>query len=223
MAAAAERWSRDAGFERSGPQSLLFPRGVEALVEALRAAPDLRYVLTGSLAAQRYEPHAPARFAMVYADDVGAAIERLGLRRVETGANVLVAPDRNGVGFLRAQEVEGVHLATPSQIAVDLLTGPGRSPSEGAALLDWMEAHEPEWRDLLARTRSVLLDALAALAEHRDAVVVIGATAYLAHWRNRGRPYGDDQGQRPCHRPPSAGRATAGRRGDARGGLRAAG
>ncbi len=141
-----ERWSRDAGFERSGPQSLLFPRGVEALVEALRAAPDLRYVLTGSLAAQRYAPHAPARFAMVYADDVGAAIERLGLRRVETGANVLVAPDRNGVGFLRAREVEGVHLATPSQIAVDLLTGPGRSPSEGVALLDWMEAHEPEWR-----------------------------------------------------------------------------
>lgn len=141
-----ERWSRDAGFERSGPQSLLFPRGVEALVEALRAAPDLRYVLTGSLAAQRYAPHAPARFAMVYADDVGAAIARLGLRRVETGANVLVAADRNGVGFLRAQEVDGVHLATPSQIAVDLLTGPGRSPSEGVALLDWMEAHEPEWR-----------------------------------------------------------------------------
>lgn len=141
-----ERWSRDAGFERSGPQSLLFPRGVEALVEALRAAPDLTYVLTGSLAAQRYAPHASARFAMIYADDVGAAIERLGLRHVDSGANVLIAPNRNGVAFLRAREVERVHLAAPSQIAVDLLTGPGRSPSEGMVLLDWMEAHEPEWR-----------------------------------------------------------------------------
>lgn len=33
-----------------------------------------------------------------------------------------------------------------SQVAVDLLTGPGRNPGEGVALLDWMEAHESQWR-----------------------------------------------------------------------------
>jgi hypothetical protein len=141
-----ERWSQDAGFQRSSPQSLLFPRGVDALVDVLRSVPDLKYVLTGSLAARDYAPYAPSRFAMLYADDVNAAIERLGLRRVDTGANVLIAPDRVGVAFLRARDIERVRLAAPSQIAVDLLTGPGRSPSEGVALLDWMEAHEPEWR-----------------------------------------------------------------------------
>jgi hypothetical protein len=141
-----ERWSRDAGFQRSGPQSLLFPRGVEALVEVLRSARDLGYVLTGSLAARQYAPYAPPRFAMLYAADLTATIERLELRRVDAGANVLIAPDPDGVAFQRTREIEGLRLAAPSQIAVDLLTGPGRSPSEGSALLDWMAAHEPEWR-----------------------------------------------------------------------------
>ena len=36
--------------------------------------------------------------------------------------------------------------AAPSQVAVDLLTGPGRNPAEGQALLDWMENHECTWR-----------------------------------------------------------------------------
>lgn len=35
--------------------------------------------------------------------------------------------------------------------------------------------------DLLVRTRTVLLDALAALAAHRDSVVVVGAQAVYLH------------------------------------------
>jgi hypothetical protein len=42
--------------------------------------------------------------------------------------------------------MDGVMYAAPSQVAVDLLTGPGRSPAEGQALLDWMESNEPAWR-----------------------------------------------------------------------------
>jgi hypothetical protein len=142
-----ERWSRDYGFQRDRRVAgVLFPRGIEALVDRLRSVRDPRCVLTGSLAARRYAAHAPARFAMLYADDPSALIERLDLRHVDTGANVLIAVDQEGIAFARAQKMGGVHVAAPSQIAVDLLTGPGRSPSEGEALLDWMEAHEPEWR-----------------------------------------------------------------------------
>ncbi len=36
--------------------------------------------------------------------------------------------------------------AALSQVAVDLLTGPGRNPAEGQALLDWMETDERTWR-----------------------------------------------------------------------------
>ncbi len=142
-----ERWSQDYEFQRSDVvESLLFPRGIEALPAALRSAKDLRYVLSGSLAARHLAPHAPPRFAMLYVDDVGAARERLGLRPVDRGANVLVAANRDAISFLRARRVDGVTTAAPSQIAVDLLTGPGRSPSEGQALLDWMEANERTWR-----------------------------------------------------------------------------
>lgn len=142
-----ERWSRDFVFQRGeAVESLLFPRGLDALVDLLRSTKDLPYVLTGSLAARHFAPYAPARFAMLYADDIGGTIERLGLRRVDTGANALIAADRDNIGFVRARELDGVNIAAPSQIAVDLLTGPGRSPSEGEALSDWMEANEREWR-----------------------------------------------------------------------------
>jgi len=142
-----ERWSRDVSAQREDAVSpFLLPRGVEALVDGLRSQPELRYALTGTLAARRYAPFAPARFAMLYVDDVDSVVERLGLRRVDAGANVLVLVDLDEVAFTRARVVDGVRLAAPSQIAVDLLNGPGRSPSEGEALLDWMETHEREWR-----------------------------------------------------------------------------
>ena len=141
-----ERWSRDYQFQGGATESLLFPRDIEALVDTLRGAGDVDYVLTGSLAARDLAPYAPPRLAMLYATDVDQTTDRLGLRAVDTGANVLVARDREGVAFLRPRLQNRVRLAAPSQVAVDLLTGPGRSPSEGEALLAWMEAHEPAWR-----------------------------------------------------------------------------
>ena len=142
-----ERWGRDDGFMRSDVvRSFLLPQGVERVRAALASARELRYVLTGSLAAQSFAPYASPRLAMVYVDDVSEAAERLDLRPVERGANVLLAAQREDVAFLRARTLEGVVTAAPSQIAVDLLSGPGRSPTEGQAVLDWMESHEREWR-----------------------------------------------------------------------------
>lgn len=59
---------------------------------------------------------------------------------------MLLAAQRDYVSFLRTRRVDGVVTAAPNQVAVDLLTGPGRSPSEGQAGLDWMESHEREWQ-----------------------------------------------------------------------------
>lgn len=36
--------------------------------------------------------------------------------------------------------------AAPSQVVVDCLTGNGRMPAEGEALLEWMISHEAGWR-----------------------------------------------------------------------------
>ena len=142
-----ERWSQDYGFQRSEQvQAFLFPRGVETLPAALRTVDSSTYTLTGSLAAQSYEPWAPPRLAMLYTTDIAALADELRLRPVERGANVLLAANRNEPAFLRTNEIEGVTTAAPSQVAVDLLTGPGRSPGEGQALLDWMETDERRWR-----------------------------------------------------------------------------
>lgn len=142
-----ERWSHDYGFQQShAVESFLFPRGVEALPEALRAVTNARYALTGSLAAQSLAPYAPPRTGMIHVDDPDAMADRLGLRPVDKGANVLLAASNDDVAFVRTDTRDGVVTAAPSQIAIDLLTGPGRSPSEGMALLDWMEAHEQQWR-----------------------------------------------------------------------------
>jgi hypothetical protein len=86
-------------------------------------------VLTGSSAAY-FEEYAQARLAMLYTDEPDRLAERLDLRPVETGANVLVVRPRGEVVYERAQERDGVRVAAPSQIAVDLLSGPGREPAE---------------------------------------------------------------------------------------------
>lgn len=142
-----ERWSRDYGFQSSNPVGgYLEPRGSGALQDKLRQADGLDYALTGSLAAQHWAPFAPAKLAMLYVDDADVAVQQLQLREVDTGANVLLASATASVVFERTIDVGGLRYVAHSQAAVDLLTAPGRGPSEAQALLDWMEAHERKWR-----------------------------------------------------------------------------
>ncbi|MEV8513988.1 hypothetical protein [Dactylosporangium sp. NPDC051484] len=142
-----ERWSQDYGFQRSNlVGAYLYPRGLPALLDRLQESSQLPYVVTGSLAAHRLAPYAPARLAMIYVDVAEQAAEQLKLRPVDSGANVLLAAGGYPAVFARAVDDDGVRYAAPTQTAVDLLTGPGRSPAEAQALLDWMEKHEPEWR-----------------------------------------------------------------------------
>jgi hypothetical protein len=141
-----ERWSNDYGFARSNSvQTFLEPRGLSALTERL-AASDLEYAVTGSPAAERVAPYAPARLATVYVRDLAGAAETLDLRRTDTGANVALATGKYDVVYDRTETVDGLRMAALSQVAVDLLDGPGRNPSEATALLDWMEADESRWR-----------------------------------------------------------------------------
>lgn len=142
-----ERWSEDYGFQRSNAVArYLQPRGLPELLNALATAELPTYTVTGSLAAQRLAAYAPARLAALYVDNPAQAADELGLRAVDTGANVLLAAPAADVVFARAMVVEGVRYAAASQVAVDLLTGPGRNPAEGQALLDWMETNERQWR-----------------------------------------------------------------------------
>ncbi len=140
------RWTADYEF-RSANQvaAYLEPRGLAELRTKLWRT-QLRYAATGAYAAQQVAPIAPARVAALYVDDVTAAAEQLDVRPAETGANLLLAEPFDPVVFDRTSDRAGLTCVAPSQLAADLLTGPGREPSEGEQLLEWMKDNEDDWR-----------------------------------------------------------------------------
>ncbi len=140
------RWSQDYELRRSNrTATFLDPRGVGGVAQKLSET-GLRYATTASLAAQRFAPIAPARVAAFYVDNISEATKLLQLRPTDAGANVLLIEPFDDVVFERTLVREGLVTVAPTQLAVDLLTGPGREPSEGDELLAWMNRNEDAWR-----------------------------------------------------------------------------
>ena len=140
------RWAQD--YDQAGSNTataLLEPRGLGAITGKLREA-TITYAATGALAAQYFDPVAPARMATLYVTDAAEAAESLGLRETDAGANVVLLEPFDPVVFERTVERDGLRCVAASQLAVDLLTGPGREPSQGEQMLIWMEQNEDAWR-----------------------------------------------------------------------------
>ncbi len=143
-------WAKEYSLTSSNvATSYLQPRGLPALLEALRtqsASDGLKYAISGSLAAARRAPIAPARLGVVYVERLDEAAGELGLVPTETGANVLLVEPFDRVVFERTVLDEGLRYVSPSQAAADLLTSSGRGPEEAEALIEWMLANEEVWR-----------------------------------------------------------------------------
>ncbi|MBK5210910.1 MAG: hypothetical protein JJE36_01075 [Coriobacteriia bacterium] len=141
-------WSRDYSMIGSNRYYMyLDPRGLGNFLSRLQTLPTgMRYAVTGSLAAARLAPVAPARLGVAFVDDAATAADSLGLVPAETGANVMLLVPRGDFVFDRVRIDEGVRYVAPSQAVVDLLTGSGRNPSEAEELLDWMRRNENVWR-----------------------------------------------------------------------------
>ncbi|MEA5455638.1 hypothetical protein SPF06_12970 [Sinomonas sp. JGH33] len=142
------RWSEDYQFLHTNTITRwIAPRGLAAFLERVRDSDVGSYALTGSVAAAAWQSYAPARSAMVYISEAERAAMEWGLRPTETGANVLIAKPAYPVVLERTvTALEGLQVAAPTQVAADLMTGPGRAPSEAEELLDWMERNEQSWR-----------------------------------------------------------------------------
>jgi hypothetical protein len=133
------RWAEDYSVLKSNDaRAFLDPRGLDNLARGLRQS-RFRYAVTGSLAANRIAPIAPARLALVYVDDPDAAAAAFKLRAVDAGANVMLLGPFDNVVFERTWNDDGLTYVAQSQAAVDLLNGPGRSPAEGEAILERLE------------------------------------------------------------------------------------
>lgn len=141
------RWAEDAPIETRGKtETYLEPRGLKALLGKLQNT-QLSYAITGSLAAQRWAPVAASRLGQLYVASLYEAATELGLRPAKDGANVQVIRPKDLDIIERAERADdGLIYASPTQVVVDLLTSPGRSPSEGEALLEWMIGQDNVWR-----------------------------------------------------------------------------
>ncbi|MGH9292954.1 MAG: helix-turn-helix domain-containing protein, partial [Acidimicrobiales bacterium] len=102
--------------------------------------------VTGSFAAVRLAPVAGPALLVAYSNKPDAVSAQLGLLPAERGANVVLLGPFDEVVWERTTVDNGVTYVTPSQVAVDCLTGNGRMPAEGEALLAWMEQNESRWR-----------------------------------------------------------------------------
>lgn len=143
--AAIRLWAEDYGQLKANRYlTCLEPRGLEELEKSLRRT-SINYAITGSLAAQRFEPIAPARIGAVYVEDIANTLEQLNLFESETGTNVLLLEPFDPIAFEGKTSRDGLYCVAPSQLTVDLLTGYGREPAQGEQILEWMDLNQDEW------------------------------------------------------------------------------
>jgi hypothetical protein len=145
-------------FRSAGTHRYVARRGTDNLLNQLRRRPASRQwqpTVTGSFAAARLAPVAAPALLVLYTANPRELESELELLPADAGADtVLIRPD-NDAAFRRARRDGGMAWAAPSQVAIDCLSGNGRMPSEGEALIGWMREDETRWRfpsiqDLLA-------------------------------------------------------------------------
>jgi len=137
---------------RGGVEAILNRlRGVEAGVFITPAtAPAL---VTGSHAARAFAPLTVGGQLMLYVPSgaTKAWAEEFNLSGPSRSApDVVLLEPPDPIVFDRAIEYEGVKIPAPSQLVLDLMTGTGRQPQEGLAVLEALEK-DPGWRIPLER------------------------------------------------------------------------
>jgi hypothetical protein len=143
------RWATSYDVFRSNrPAMFIAPEGWEPLVEelAIELRRGTQIVVTGSVAASRLAPIASSSLLLAYTPEPDLLARRWGLLPAEEGANVGFLQPFDPVVWKRPRWEEGLQLAAPSQVAIDCLTGNGRMPAEGEAVLSWMSESEGAWR-----------------------------------------------------------------------------
>lgn len=149
ISALVQRWAQSYDvFKTNATTTFLSPAGAGTAQKQLPAlANEHRAVVTGSFAAVRHAPVAAPAMLVLYCDDVAGTAKTLQLLPADTGANVALLRPFDEVVWERTTVADGVTYVAPSQAAIDCLTGNGRMPAEGEALLAWMLENETEWRE----------------------------------------------------------------------------
>lgn len=129
--------------------------GWDRVIDTLASGTASRDVLaTGSFAASAEVPMTVGGAMMLYVRPEPGAIDDvardLGLLRTqastEDGVLLLQPPSEDVFVRPRPGRVRGIPCVGASQLALDCLSGPGRLPSQGDSLIEWMANDESRWR-----------------------------------------------------------------------------
>jgi hypothetical protein len=132
--------------ESNDTTSWIAPGGPEQFLRDLSSSKLKRWAVTGSFASSRLVTVAAPEIAVVYTDDPERLADSLRLRPTRTGGNVVTALPYDFIVYERTWERDDLLFASVTQIAIDCLTGFGRMPAEGDALLAWMRQRAPRWQ-----------------------------------------------------------------------------
>jgi hypothetical protein len=134
-------------FKSNGVRRFVAPQGAQQALEHLKSVTSAgRIAVTGSFAAVRHAPVAASALLTAYADDLSSMADALNLLPADEGANVVLLRPFDSAVWERLELDGGISHVAPSQVAADCLTGTGRMPAEGEALLAWMNENEAAWR-----------------------------------------------------------------------------
>jgi hypothetical protein len=133
-------------------------RGRAGLLEDLRNGESRhRAVMTGSYVAEQVAPLAVGGPLMLHLppgphvlDESAKSLRLLRTDQVVnkslSGVDVILLQPPDDTPLLRTQRIEGIEAVAYSQLVLDCLTGPGRMPAEGEAVLEWMDKDTSQWR-----------------------------------------------------------------------------
>jgi hypothetical protein len=120
--------------------------GAEQFLGDLGASKVNGWAITGSFAAAPLVSVAAPEVAVVYTEDPERIATITRLRQVRTGGNVVLARPYDRIVFERTWSRRNAVYVSLSQVVVDCLTGAGRLPAEGEALLNWLRRKAPRWQ-----------------------------------------------------------------------------
>jgi hypothetical protein len=142
------RWAQHYDLlKTNAAMTFIAPAGVAAAISRLAELTlESRLAITGSFAASRLAPVAAPVLLALYADDTGLLVSSLRLLPADEGANIALLKPFDAVVYYRTTWEDGLSYVAPSQAVVDCLSGNGRMPAEGEALLAWMKGNESQWR-----------------------------------------------------------------------------
>lgn len=120
--------------------------GPSRLIDDLADLRVGKWAVTGSFVTSAIAPVAAPEIAVIYTADPERLAKAARLLPATTGSNVILVAPYDPIVFQRGQTIERVPAVSVAQAVMDSLTGPGRMPAEGEALLTWMRGNEPRWR-----------------------------------------------------------------------------